>query len=238
MNLDEGYMFGLGAFETIAVENGIPILLDKHLDRLNTTLKFLRIDKTVKSDYVKKEISSNDINRGVMKVMVSQSNVISVFRENPYKEDDYSRGFRLKYSNILRNDTSPFTYHKTLNYGECILEKRNSIIKGYDDSVFVNKKNEICEGSSSNIFFVKEGKIKTPKCSCGLLPGVIRDYLLKNYDVEESTIVIDEVALYDECFVTNSVLGIMPVQLLGDTVFILKNIATQIRKEYILRFGI
>lgn len=34
IKLDEGFQFGLGAFETIAVEEGRPILLDRHLRRL------------------------------------------------------------------------------------------------------------------------------------------------------------------------------------------------------------
>ena len=33
IKLDEGFQFGLGAFETIAVEEGRPILLDRHLRR-------------------------------------------------------------------------------------------------------------------------------------------------------------------------------------------------------------
>ena len=32
IRLDEGFLFGMGAFETIAVEKGKPILLEKHID--------------------------------------------------------------------------------------------------------------------------------------------------------------------------------------------------------------
>ena len=31
ITLDECFQFGLGAFETIGIEQGIPILLEKHL---------------------------------------------------------------------------------------------------------------------------------------------------------------------------------------------------------------
>ena len=34
IRLDEGFLFGMGAFETIAVEKGKPILLEKHIERL------------------------------------------------------------------------------------------------------------------------------------------------------------------------------------------------------------
>ena len=32
IRLDEGFLLGMGAFETIAVEKGKPILLEKHLE--------------------------------------------------------------------------------------------------------------------------------------------------------------------------------------------------------------
>ena len=38
---DDGYFFGLGAFETIAVENGTPVLLEKHYARLYQAAVFL-----------------------------------------------------------------------------------------------------------------------------------------------------------------------------------------------------
>ena len=41
--LDDGCAFGLGAFETIAVENGRPCFLAEHLQRLEEALHFLRI---------------------------------------------------------------------------------------------------------------------------------------------------------------------------------------------------
>ena len=43
IKLDEGFQFGLGAFETIAVEEGRPILLDRHLRRLERAAAFFWI---------------------------------------------------------------------------------------------------------------------------------------------------------------------------------------------------
>lgn len=40
---DEGYFFGLGFFETIAVEKGQPLLLDWHLERLVDSCRLLGI---------------------------------------------------------------------------------------------------------------------------------------------------------------------------------------------------
>ena len=43
ITLDECFQFGLGAFETIGIEQGIPILLEKHLKRLERAADFLKL---------------------------------------------------------------------------------------------------------------------------------------------------------------------------------------------------
>lgn len=236
MQLDEGFMYGLGAFETIAVENGKAILLDQHLKRLNAALAYMQIDKQIEQQKIEMELLKKGVIRSVMKIMVSQSNTIFHFRENTYSEEDYKTGFRMRFSEVLRNDTSPLTYLKTLNYGDCILEKRQ--LKCYNETTFLNRRGEICEGSASNIFFVRDGKIKTPLRSCGLLPGIIRGFILENYDVEESVILRDDIYEYEECFVTNSIMGIMPVRSLESTVFRQNDMAVRMRKDYMRKFGI
>lgn len=42
--LDDGYQFGLGAFETIPVYQGRPVWLEVHERRLRHTLEYLGID--------------------------------------------------------------------------------------------------------------------------------------------------------------------------------------------------
>jgi len=231
MILDDGYFYGLGAFETIAIENGRPVFLTEHLARLHKALDFLQVDKAITPDMLKDAIQTEGVSRGAVKLTVSEQNTLITFRENPYTENIYKRGFHLRWCDTFRNDASPFTYHKTLNYGDCILEKRKCTETGYDEAIFRNHRGEICEGTASNIFFVKDRTILTPARSCGLLPGILRAYLLERYDITEAVIKADEIGDFDECFVTNSLLGIMPVASLGDTRFALRETAIQLQAE-------
>mgnify|MGYP000293761160 FL=1 len=50
------------------------------------------------------------------------------------------------------------------------------------------------------------------KVSCGLLPGILREYLCDTEEVEETYIYVQDLKWYQECFVTNSLMGIMPVR--------------------------
>ena len=68
--------------------------------------------------------------------------------------------------------------------------------------------------------------------SCGLLPGVLRSYLLERYRVEEGEIDPRELENFDECFVTNSLMGVMPVQQLGERVFPSRETADRLRSAY------
>lgn len=88
-------------------------------------------------------------------------------RKNIYSEEDYAKGFVTDISKVRRNETSPLVYHKTLNYGDCILEKRAAAAAGINEKVFVNTKGQISEGTVSNIFFVRKNMIYTPQLSCG-----------------------------------------------------------------------
>lgn len=232
LNLDEGYMFGLGAFETIAVYNSKPLLLSYHLERLKKALDFFCIKKEIYEEDVSNFISNNQIIDGVVKIMVSKENTTFTTRENHYTKENYEKGFSLDFSKIKRNESSPLTYHKTMNYGDNILEKRLARTRNIDEPIFVNSKNEICEGACSNLFFVKDKQLFTPATSCGLLEGTLRRYILTNYPVTETIIHPDEIDTFDEAFVTNALMGIMPVSKFENHIYSSREMTNEILKKY------
>lgn len=219
ITLDEGYQFGLGLFETIAVENGTALLLDWHLERLHHSMEVLGIQQTVSQAQVEAYLSCQAAEHHALKIMVSAENSIFTLRPNPYTRAQCGTGFSLAYSPVLRNETSILTRHKTMNYGDCILEKRRAKTVGVDELLFCNSRGEICEGTTTNIFFGKDGRLYTPPVSCGLLPGVMRRYILSNYPVTEQILKREDIPHMEECFVTNSLMGIMPVKTLDSVSF-------------------
>ena len=235
---DNGFYFGLGIFETIAVENNKCILLDEHLNRMSDSLKKLNINNP---DYCKSNIlerihlyiNDNKMNHGVLKISVTDKNIIFSNRENPYSESDYSKGFLTDFSSVLRNETSVFTFVKSLNYGDNLLGKTKAKALGIDEPIFINTKGEICEGATTNVFFIKDGKLFTPKTECGLLEGVLRNHIINNYEVNLSVIRPEDISNFNEMFLTNSLMGIMPVKKLGDHVFKENTVSNKILREYL-----
>lgn len=233
---DEGYYFGMGAFETIAVENGKTILLQKHYGRLRKAADFLSISLKKKEieDEVQKVMTAKDMQSGrkVIKITISEQNLTVTARENIYTDSVYEKGFTADFSTVLRNETSPFTYHKTLNYGDSLREKRLAKKRGIDEPVFLNTKGMITEGACTNVFFAREGRLYTPSVNCGLLPGILRSYICERYEVIEQEIYPADIPCYDEMFVTNSLLGIMPVVTLDGYEFLSQDMGRKLLEQY------
>ncbi len=241
INLDECYQFGLGAFETIAIEHGHPVFLPRHLARLDRAADFLELTScavrninpdTITAYLNEQEKNGTSLSHCALKIMISNENTIYHIRSNPYVPAQYKKGFVMDFSSIMRNESSPLTYHKTMNYGDCILEKRLAARQGMNERIFQNSKGEICEGTVSNIFFVRDQKLFTPKISCGLLPGILREYLCESFPVEETVILPSDLDQYQECFVTNSLMGIMPVKKLAGHNFSKRDMSDQLLDAY------
>ncbi|MGP1440104.1 MAG: aminotransferase class IV [Treponema sp.] len=233
MIFDLGFQAGIGAFETIAVYNKKPLFLPEHIKRLNNALVFLGIQKTITVDPLLNYIAKTQQKTYALKIMVSEKNTIIKKRSNPYlKSPLYIEGAKLKYSSILKNETSPLTYHKTLAYSQNLLEKQKATKEGMLDFIFCNTKGFIAEGSVCNIFFTKDKNIFTPSISSGLLPGILRAYVISKYTVKEQLISKEFILDADECFITNSLMGIMPIKTLDNKTFTIGKQTNSIMKEY------
>lgn len=209
--LDMGYYYGYGVFETILVKESKPIFINEHLYRLNNSLKLIGIIKEITIDMVTESIQKISDSNYVLKISVSEKNIIFTKRNINYTKENYIKGFSLLTSNIRRNPFSHATYIKSLNYLDNYIEKQNTLKKNYDEPLFLNTSNNVSEGSTTNIFFIKDNTIYTPSIENGLLDGIVRQWVLKNYPVIEGTFSLNEAFNMNEVFVTNSILGIMPV---------------------------
>ena len=183
IELDDGYSFGLGLFETILLYKGKPVFLDEHLARINKSVVDLglnigKLEKNEVFQYLNN--SKNILEYEVLKIVLSEKNRLFLKREYTYTEKDYQKGFSLNISKVRRNET----------------------------------------------------KIYTPKLSCGLLNGIVRQYIISNYDVTESEIDLEFLNNADEIFLTNSLLGIIAVNNLEKKVFKSQKISKEIFNSY------
>ena len=223
--LDEGYQFGLGVFETMALRSGRIMMLDRHLSRLRKSAEALNI--TIPSDddlrwtlgeYLH-EADLEGAASAVVKIIVSEANTVITNRENPYDDWGPDRALHLGWCETRRNERSLFTYHKTLNQGDNILEFRKAHDLGLDGAAFLNSRGEVCEATNANLFFVRDDRWYTPAVECGLLPGTVRQRVCEMHHAVETHIRPDDLAGFDACYATNSLMGVRPVAVLGEARF-------------------
>lgn len=211
-NIDTGYFYGYGVFETILINKSTPILINEHLTRLNKSALKLGIDKIIDIAEVESAIQKLGAYNIGLKINVSKENTVFSLRPITYKEIDYKIGRKLGVSPIRRNSTSPLVGIKSMNYMENILAIEKAKEEGYDKPLFINQYNEVCETATANIFVLIDGNWKTPKLECGLLPGIIRKWVMGIIFVEEVILTVEDVLESQGVFITNSLMGVMPVK--------------------------
>lgn len=232
-DIDTGYFYGYGVFETILVREGTAILMAPHLERLNQGLSTLSIRKTVTSKDVVRAIAMLRCYNGALKVNVSEAHTVFSIRPANYTADQYKNGARLALSEVYRNPSSPTVYLKSMNYMDNILALHKAKDAGWQDVLFTNYRHEICETAVANIFFIKEGKLVTSPRSAGILEGVVRRWLLDNADVDVRPVQVEELATMDAAFITNSLLGIMYVSAIGEQTYKPHPIIRELTQKYV-----
>lgn len=217
IHLDRGFFFGYGLFETILVKNGQPIFLEEHLNRLNAGLNQLNIDQMVHLNDILNQIKVFRKKDYALKITVTDQNILLSSRDLTYNKENYEKGMSLNISKVRRNPSAYTTYLKSLNYTDNMIEKENSVKLGYDETLFLNTEGFISEGSMSNVFLIINDQIHTPSVECGLLNGIIRAWITKYYNVIEDRYTLNQLLNSDGLFITNSLMGIMKVNKVGET---------------------
>lgn len=219
--------FGMGLFETIKIEQGIPKYLDMHLDRIFKSVKDLNINIKEKKDNIKiillEYIKENKIDNKALRLTLFDEGYNISTRDIIYDENMYKKGFKLSVSPIKRGDSILYK-HKTTNYFENIYTKKYAVRNGFDDAIFLDTENKILECSMSNIFFIKNRQIYTPDKELPILNGIMKrriKNLCKELQINmvESDIKINNISDFDFCFVSNSLMGAMKVTHINDIKF-------------------
>lgn len=122
---------------------------------------------------------------------------------------------------VLLKDYSPaIPGIKSLNFLPNVIGKMEALRKGSAEGIFIGADSTVREGTSANIFLASMGAVKTPApgvaVSEGVLPGVMRAAVIRlakktGLDVKEAALHEDEILVAEEAFLTNSIIGVVPL---------------------------
>lgn len=220
--------FGEGVFETFRYKSELPAYYSRHIERLYKGCDFLNIP-VPKEAVIKKFIQSS-----VKKSQTTDAHVkVCIFSSGSNQYQDYSEGFLLALvikeyiaridemtlcvSKETKNSNSTLNLHKTTNYIQNIISKREAIESGYDEALFLNERDYVAECTTHNIFWINDNNIFTPAVTNGLLPGITRSVILDicndlGLEVFEAEFVVDQLQIADCIFLTNAISGIIRVK--------------------------
>ena len=236
LDIEDGLLYGYGVFETILLKDRKPIYLKEHYNRLIKGTERLKINMDLKFEklslYLNLYIKKNSLENSILRVTILKNrdsfDMLITHRENMYKSSKYREGFKMEISEFKRNSHSIISGIKSVNYLENIYALREAKDLGSDEVLFLDCKNYISEGATSNIFFIKDGVVYTPTKECGLLKGIIREKVIeiinesKYLELKQGFFSLKKILEADEVFLTNSIMGIMPVSKIGHTTYDLK----------------
>ncbi|MFI5336906.1 MAG: aminodeoxychorismate synthase component I [Opitutales bacterium] len=229
---------GDGVFETIKVTCGRPVFWAEHCARLTAGIRALGLATTTPPAGLRERcdalIAANGVADGVLQVIVfaapaADRNATRVSRPPatcdpaPARElittgpSRYTAGHRSR-GLIVRTVCCALrpagAELKTLRFRALYQHARRTVqAQGADEALFVDEAGTVLEGAVSNLFLVRAGRIKTPPLTSGILPGIVRGLLLPQpiLRITEERILATELATADEVFLTNSLMGVMPV---------------------------
>jgi branched-chain amino acid aminotransferase len=116
------------------------------------------------------------------------------------------------------------------------MSKHAAEAKGCSDAMMLDYRGYVAEATGANIFFVKDGEVHTPKPDCILngitrqtVIGMLRDMQIK---VHERHILPEELASFEQCWLTGTAAEVTPVGQIGDYNFVVGDLTQRVAANY------
>ncbi|AEJ38692.1 branched-chain amino acid aminotransferase [Sulfobacillus acidophilus TPY] len=233
---DHGLLYGDGIFEGIRAYDGQVLELDRHLDRLINSAKYINLhmpwSKQDLRDFVLETLRRNELHSAYIRLVITRGRgdlsldptrcttptiFIIATEVNLYPAELYQTGIKAVTVATRRVAGDALDARaKTLNYLNNILSKMEATAQQAHEAVLLNNEGYISECSADNIFIVKGQQLVTPPAHMGALEGVTRNIVMDiaaeiGLQCQESPIRPYDVYAADECFLTGTGAELIPV---------------------------
>ena len=237
---DRGLLLADGLFETLLARDGVVEHLDHHLQRLRNSATMLGIpvpyDAVAIAGGLDALLAATGLTRDLAAMRITLTRGVGRRGLLPPDAPEphlmmtavaYHRppgdSFSARIVAIRRNEGSPLSRIKSLNYLDNVLALQEAVAGGADEALLRNNAGQICGASRANLFVVRGGQLITPPIADGVLDGIKRRVILERARAigcpvfEESLSPMDLLSV-DEAFLSNSLMGIKPLHRIDERV--------------------
>lgn len=230
---DSGFSQGIGLFETMRAHRGRVFRQERHIERLRRSAEKLgwgvvpeagalraNIEQVVSAEAcdglrVRLTVTTGSL-RGDGDEPPGLTIVAAATPGGSYPEEYYRKGVSVALCRYRQCSQDPTVGHKTTSYFSRMAALREAYQARCFESLWFSDENFLAEGCISNVFLIEGGALLTPPLDTPVLPGIARGALLDvaailGVGAKEQEITIDDVLSADEIFLTNSMMGVMPV---------------------------
>ena len=230
---DVAVLRGYSAFESLRTYNRRPFHLDEHLTRLYRSAELIELEIPWSRDQVtaivQEIIARNTYKHASIRLLVTggetEDSILPIGKPtlavliSPLGERDmerFAQGYKLITTSLQR--IAPEA--KTTSYLAAIRALKEAKRRHAADALFVNEQGHVLEATRSNFFIFRGDTLVTPRV--GVLIGITRNVVLElasgRFPTEERPILLEELPLADETFITSSSREIVPVVQIDDLV--------------------
>jgi len=235
---DRGLHFGDGLFETIAVDAGRALCLERHLARLADGCACLAIPAPELALLEEEcaRVCDGVEERAVLKIMITRgvsgrgfrpdpgavpTRIVARYPWPPYPADSRTDGVAVRICNTRLGRNPRLAGIKHLNRLEQVLARSEDELAQYAEGLMLDDRGRLIEGIMSNVFVRRGKRLSTPDLSeCGVA-GIMRGLVLEASEQatglapEITALGVDDLSTAEECFLTNSLIGIWPIKTLA-----------------------
>jgi D-alanine transaminase len=232
---DRGYQFADGAYEVCEVWGGCLVDEQRHMARLDRSLKELRITQPMSaaalSIVMRETVRRNRVREGSVYVQITRGVAPRDFPFPPVgtrptvvvmaRSNDLARLEQLAAKGIAVVTVPDIRWRrvdiKSISLLPNVLAKQVARDKGAREAWLINAQGRVTEGASSNAWIVsREGKLITHPLGNDILAGITRSVVIdiinvQGLDFEERAFSVDEAYAAREAFVTSASQTVLPV---------------------------
>lgn len=230
---DRGFLLADGLFETMRALDGEVRFFEVHCQRLRRGMEALGItiewSDAVLAEACREVLTANELEDASLRLTVTRGTgprgllppeypvpTVLVTAAGVARHANDLAPVSMTVSGIRRNEGSPLSQLKALNYLDNIMALRQAKASGFDDALMLNNAGNACSATAANFFILSGSRFATPPLSDGVLDGITRARFMRmaadqGFEVVEESLSVTRVIEADAAYLTNSLIGVRNV---------------------------